>query len=74
MKFLWHICSPRIFDAIQEENYEWISVEVGGVQGQKQQKLKQRLNYKEPVMVTNHPELQWRATCGAVGLAVLPDF
>ncbi|MCP6547807.1 hypothetical protein NL497_28945, partial [Klebsiella pneumoniae] len=51
-----------------------ISVEVGGVQGQKQQKLKQRLNYKEPVMVTNHPELQWRATCGAVGLAVLPDF
>ncbi len=25
-------------------------------------------------MVTNHPELQWRATCGAVGLAVLPDF
>ncbi len=25
-------------------------------------------------MVTNHPELQWRDTCGAVGLAVLPDF
>ncbi|EMY8120831.1 LysR family transcriptional regulator [Acinetobacter baumannii] len=66
--------AQEYLDAIQEENYGWISVEVGGVQGQKQQKLKQRLNYKEPVMVTNHPELQWRATCGAVGLAVLPDF
>ncbi len=25
-------------------------------------------------MITNHPELQWRAACGEVGLAVLPDF
>ncbi len=25
-------------------------------------------------MVTNHPELQWRAACGEAGLAVLPDF
>ncbi len=25
-------------------------------------------------MVTNNPELQWRAACGEIGLAVLPDF
>ncbi|RKL53497.1 hypothetical protein, partial [Acinetobacter baumannii] len=39
-------------------------------QGQKQQKLKQRLNYKEPVMVTNHPELQWRLGAFGVGLGI----
>ena len=37
-------------------------------------KVKERLNHKEPIMVTNNPELQWRAACGEIGLAVLPDF
>ena len=66
--------APNYLAATSEENYEWISVEVSGVHGQKQQKLKERLNNKEPIMITNHPELQWRAACGEVGLAVLPDF
>lgn len=66
--------TPSYLASTNQENYEWISVEVGGVHGQKQQKLKEKLNNKDPLMVTNHPELQWRAACGGVGLAVLPDF
>lgn len=66
--------APNYLASTDSESYEWISVEVGGVHGQKQQKLKERLGNKEPVMVTNHPELQWRAACGEAGLAVLPDF
>lgn len=56
------------------EDYALIVLDVGREQSVNQQWLNDLLGQREPVLVTNTPDLQWGAACAGIGVAVLPVF
>lgn len=66
--------SPAYLAVTSPEQYDMISLDVGGGMSTNDRWLREVVGQREPVLIVNNPDLQWGAACAGVGVPCCQIF